>query len=123
MTFTKPTGLIEKLRTFIDSNKADTHLFLESLCQRQQPLLLRTEINDIFHELIIEKNLSAVLVADGERRIGRQAVPNVRVLPNGKEDAAVRVSQIHARLGDGGIVPEKAGSDYPLLGAAFDPER
>ena len=56
MTFIKPLGQIDKLRTFIKENTSDTKLFLDGLCGREQPLLLRTEISDIFHQVIQEND-------------------------------------------------------------------
>ena len=55
MTFKKPTGLVEKLHTYIAEHPEDTRHFLESLCCKEQPLFLRTEISDIFHQLLKEK--------------------------------------------------------------------
>ena len=54
MTYIKPVGHIEKLRIFIEENRADTRLLLESMCCPDQPLLLRTEIGDIFNQVVNE---------------------------------------------------------------------
>ena len=61
MTFSRRTGLVEKLHTYIVKNPTDTHLFLDSLCSREQPLLLRTEISDIFDQLIKENKVQGLL--------------------------------------------------------------
>jgi len=56
MTFTNSTSPIEKLSTFLEENRSDADLFLNELCSREQPLLLRTEISDIFHHVIREND-------------------------------------------------------------------
>ena len=62
MTFTNSSNPIKKLHTFLEENHSDAHLFLEGLCRREQPLLLRTVISDIFQQVIQEndaQNLAA----------------------------------------------------------------
>ena len=58
MTLSKTSRLIQKLSVFLLENKEDTKLFLNSLCCMKQPLLLRTEIQKIFHNTVAENKLS-----------------------------------------------------------------
>ena len=51
---------IDKLKGFLQANTADAKLFLNSLCSREQPLLLRTEIQDIFRNTIAVNKSSAL---------------------------------------------------------------
>jgi len=62
MKLSKTNSPIEKLRVFLHENAAAARLFLDSLCRREQPLLLRTEIQDIFTSTT-EENLSSGLAA------------------------------------------------------------
>lgn len=62
MTFSKFNGPLEKLHAFLDQNRADAQLFLNGLCSRQQPLLLHTEISDIF-TLVVKENDAEKLAA------------------------------------------------------------
>ena len=57
MTRTKFTSPIEKLKHFLAEDPAAIKKFLEGLCSREQPLLLRTEIGDIFNEVIREEEV------------------------------------------------------------------
>ena len=57
MTFKKQTGLVDKLSSYISEHPEDTRLFLESLCCKEQPLFLRTEISDIVNQLLKEKGI------------------------------------------------------------------
>ncbi len=56
MTFSKSTGAIDKLSAFIENNQKDTQLFLDALCNRDQPLLLHTELSDIFQQFVKKNN-------------------------------------------------------------------
>ncbi len=56
MTFSKFSGPIEKLHTFLDEYHSDAQLFLDGLCSHEEPLLLHTEINNIFNQVIKENN-------------------------------------------------------------------
>ena len=58
MTLSKTSRLIQKLSVFLLENKEDTKLFLNSLCCMKQPLLLRTEIQEIFHNTVAENKSS-----------------------------------------------------------------
>jgi len=51
---------IESLRGFILKYPKEARLFLDSLCSREQRLLLRTEIQDIFFETVAEKESAAL---------------------------------------------------------------
>ncbi len=62
MTITRFSGPIEKLHIFLKENRTDAQLFLNGLCSREQPLLLHTEINDIFNQ-VVEENNAEVLAA------------------------------------------------------------
>ena len=60
MTFTKSVDTIDKLRTFIQEHPSETQFLMNGLCCREQPLLLRTELSDIFNQ-VIQENESQVL--------------------------------------------------------------
>ncbi|MDH3329769.1 MAG: sucrose synthase, partial [Desulfobulbaceae bacterium] len=62
MSFSKLIGPVESLKYFLLENRKESHHFLQALCSREQPLLLRTEIQDIFQQLI-EENYSEKLDA------------------------------------------------------------
>ena len=48
--------LEEQLRSFLKQHPAESRLFLQALCDRKQPLFLRTEIYDIFHQVTLGKD-------------------------------------------------------------------
>lgn len=56
MTFSKFNGPIDKLHAFLDQHPAEAQLFLNGLRSREQPLLLHTEIHDIFNQVTGEKS-------------------------------------------------------------------
>ena len=58
MMRSKTSDPIERLNAFLLEHPEETRFFLNSLCCREQPLLLRTEIQDIFAETVAEKKLS-----------------------------------------------------------------
>jgi sucrose synthase len=62
MNLSKTSSPIDKLRAFLLENKDAANLFLNSLCRRKEPLLLRTEIQEIFLNTIHE-NKSSTLAA------------------------------------------------------------
>ena len=62
MKLSKTNNPIDKLKVFLHENAAAARLFLDSLCRREQPLLLRTEIQDIFLDTI-ENDRSSGLAA------------------------------------------------------------
>ncbi len=63
MKLPKTSSPIDKLRAFLHEHKDDADLFLNSLCGREQPLLLRTEIQDIFLNTTAENKSSALAVS------------------------------------------------------------
>jgi sucrose synthase len=60
MKLSKKGNPLDTLKTFLHENKDDANLFLDALCRRNQPLLLRTEIQDIFLNTIHENKSSAL---------------------------------------------------------------
>ena len=62
MKLSKTNSPIDKLRAFLLENTDAANLFLNSLCRREEAFLLRTEIQDIFHN-IIQQNKSSSLAA------------------------------------------------------------
>jgi sucrose synthase len=62
MKLSKTNNPIDKLRAFLLENTDAANLFLNSLCRREETFLLRTEIQDIFHN-IIQQNKSSSLAA------------------------------------------------------------
>ena len=63
MTITKFSGPIEKLHHFLNENRSDAQLFLDKLCSQEQPLLLHTEITDIFNQVIKDNNAEMLAVS------------------------------------------------------------
>jgi len=63
MKLPKTSSPIDKLRAFLHEHKDDADLFLNSLCGREQQLLLRTEIQDIFLNTTAENKSSALAVS------------------------------------------------------------
>lgn len=51
MNFPKLVGPVEKLKDFLKENRTEAHHFMHQLCAREQQLLLRTEIQDVFREV------------------------------------------------------------------------
>jgi len=41
----------DRLKEFLKQHPAESRLFLQALCDRNQPLLLRTEIYDTFNQV------------------------------------------------------------------------
>jgi sucrose synthase len=70
MTYSKINSPIDRLQTFLQKNPAESRLFLDSLCCREQPLILRTEIQDIFQQTI-EENRSSQLASSPFKTIVR----------------------------------------------------
>ncbi len=60
MTYSKTNNPLDTLRAFLVENTVESKLFLSSLCCHEQPLLLRTEIQDIFSRTIEENNSSVL---------------------------------------------------------------
>ncbi|MDW7771996.1 MAG: sucrose synthase [Desulfobulbaceae bacterium] len=56
MNLSKLTGPVERLNEFLAESRTDAHHLLHGLCLRGQPLLLRTEIQDIFQQVIEESS-------------------------------------------------------------------
>jgi sucrose synthase len=61
MKLPKASSPIDKLSTFLQEQKDDARFFLNSLCSKEQQFLLRTEIQEIFLNVIAE-NKSSTLV-------------------------------------------------------------
>ena len=62
MNFAKSSDPVDKLKLFLRENRTASQRFLQALCRREKPLLLHTEINDIFNQ-VIEENGSETLAA------------------------------------------------------------
>jgi sucrose synthase len=60
MNFAKSSDPIDKLKLFLRKNRTASQRFLQALCNREQPLLLHTEINDTFNQ-VTEENGSEIL--------------------------------------------------------------
>ncbi len=56
----KVSNPVSALKTFLQDNKEDARLFLEALCSCERPLLLRTEIQEIFQQTVADKNSAAL---------------------------------------------------------------
>lgn len=56
----KTSNPINALKVFLQDNTEDSRLFLNALCGQERPLLLRTEIQEIFQNAISENNSTAL---------------------------------------------------------------
>lgn len=58
MKHSKTSDPVDRLRVYLDENTDDTRLFLNALCSREQQLLLRTQIQEIFADTVAENKSS-----------------------------------------------------------------
>jgi len=68
MTYAKLTKPVERVQQFLKEHPQESHSFLNGICNREQPLLLRTEIYDIFTQVAAE-NASGTLQSGPFRTI------------------------------------------------------
>ena len=60
MKRSKTSDPVDRLKVYLLENTDDARLFLNALCSRRQPLLLRTQIQEIFSDTMTENKSSGL---------------------------------------------------------------
>ena len=69
MKRSKTNNSINALKLFLQNNTGGARLFLDALCGLERPLLLRTEIQDVFQDVIAENNSADLKTSPFEKII------------------------------------------------------